>query len=320
MSTSGEKVRIGVVGCGAIGSLYAAHLARNDDVEVWAVDVSAPHVSAMNERGLRVTGAHEFTVSVHAITDPDDLPPCDFGVIATKSSITRRATRGASHAFADAAVASMQNGVGNEEIIAEFVPRVIRATILPAGTLVEPGVVRYDAPGESWIGPFEPKPATPGDVDILARLLTEGGLPTRGLPDVRGAQWTKLIFNAATSPIGALTGLSVGQLCEVPELLLLVERLIDESLQVADALGIGLDSDPRDILAEAERDAFWHRASMLQDVEARRSTEIDVLNGGIVRAGGQTGVATPLNEALVALITGLERSWTVDRHPSEEQR
>ena len=197
------RVRVAVIGCGAIGSLYAAHLARVPGVEVWGVDPWAEHVDAMESRGLRVTGLADFVATVHARTDGSDLPACDFGIVATKALHTRAAIRGARGAVEDAAVVSVQNGLGNEEVIAEYAPRVIRGSIVTAGAIVAPGVVRYDAPGDSWFGPFEPRPAPMTAVARLARLLTEGGLRTHALEDARGPQWAKVIFNAATSPLAA---------------------------------------------------------------------------------------------------------------------
>ena len=141
--------RVAVIGCGAIGSLYAAHLARVPGVEVWAVDPWAEHVDAIGSRGLRVTGLADFTAEIRASTDGRDLPACDFGLVATKALHTRAAVAGARTALADAAVVSVQNGLGNEEVIAELVPRVIRGSIVTARTIVAPGVVRYDAPGDS---------------------------------------------------------------------------------------------------------------------------------------------------------------------------
>jgi 2-dehydropantoate 2-reductase len=131
----------------------------------------------------------------------------------------------------------------------------------------------------------------------------------KALEDARGAQWTKLIFNAATNPIGALTQLTHGRVCELPETRRLVTQLVDEGRAVADALGITLDSDPDELIDHAAEVAYEHRASMLQDVLAQRGTEIDALNGGIARFGSEQGVPTPLNEAIAALIKGLEHSW-----------
>jgi 2-dehydropantoate 2-reductase len=120
-----------------------------------------------------------------------------------------------------------------------------------------------------------------------------------------------VIFNAATNPVGALTGLTHGQVVEDPALRRVVSGLVDEGKAVAAAQGIVLDADPEELIDHAARPdvAYGHRASMLQDVEARRATEVDYLNGGLVRFGGEHGVPTPLNAAIWALVKGLERSW-----------
>lgn len=305
------RVRVAVIGCGAIGSLYAAHLARVPGVEVWGVDPWVEHVDAMQARGLRVTGLADFTAEVHARTDGSDLPACDFGIVATKAQHTRAAITGAREAVGNAAVVSVQNGLGNEEVIAELVPRVMRGSIITAGAVIEPGVVRYDARGDSWFGPFEPRPADMGEVEQLARLLTDGGLRTHALRDARGPQWTKVIFNAATSPLAALTGLSVGRVCTDAGLGQQVGRLIAEGVAVCDRAGIVLARPPQEAVDEAIAEAHDHKPSMLQDVLARRATEIDFLNGGVSAEGRRLGVPTPLHDCMVALVKGLERSWSL---------
>ena len=304
-----DPLRVAVIGCGAIGSLYAAHLARSPEVEVWVVDPWAAHMDAIASDGLRVTGLADFTATVHARTDGRDLPDCDFGLIATKAPHTRAAVAGARGALANAAVVSLQNGLGNEEVIAELVPRVIRGSIITAGAVVAPGVVRYDAPGDSWFGPFEPRPASMGETERLARLLTDGGLRTHALSDARGPQWTKVVFNSATSPLSALTGLSVGRVCTDAELRPQVDALIAEALAVCDKAGITLTRAPAESVAEAIAEAYDHKPSMLQDVLAHRETEIDALNGGIAAEGRRVGVPTPLHDCMIALVKGLEGSW-----------
>jgi 2-dehydropantoate 2-reductase len=137
-------------------------------------------------------------------------------------------------------------------------------------------------------------------------------MPTQAVEDARGPQWRKVIFNASTNPVGALTRLTHGRVCERPELRRVVSRLVDEGKAVAAAQGIELDADPEELIDHAAKPevAYDHKASMLQDVEARRATEIDYLNGGIVRFGEELGVPTPLNAAIWALVRGLEASWT----------
>jgi 2-dehydropantoate 2-reductase len=305
-------VRVCVVGCGAVGSLFAAALAQLDDVEVWAYDLAQAHVEAINERGLRLTGAGEVHATrLHATSDVSELPACDFGLVATKAMHTEAAMAAAAHAFRDGCVASVQNGVGNEEAIAQHAERVIRGTTFPAGKILEPGVVQWDVRGDTTLGPFEPSPAPTAEIERLADACTRGGMPTAAVADARGAQWRKVIFNAATNPVGALTGLTHGRVCELPPLRRLVSGLVDEGKAVAAAQGIVLDADPEDLIDHAAKPdvAYDHKASMLQDLEARRQTEVDYLSGGIVRFGREHGVPTPLNEAVVALIKGVEHSW-----------
>jgi 2-dehydropantoate 2-reductase len=304
-------VRVCVVGCGAVGSLFAAHLAQLEDVEVWAYDLDRSHVDAMNADGLRLTGAGDLVGSLRATTDASELPACEFGIVATKAMHTESAISATAHAFADGAVATVQNGVGNEEAIARHVARVIRGTTFPAGKILAPGVVQWDVRGDTTLGPFEPSPAPLDAVERLADACTRGGMPTHAVEDARPAQWRKVIFNAATNPVGALTGLTHGRVCERPNLRALVSALVDEGKAVATAQGIVLDADPEDLIDHAARPevAYDHKASMLQDVEARRATEIDYLNGGIARFGRELGVPTPLNDAVTALVKALEDSW-----------
>jgi len=305
-------VKVCAVGCGAVGSLFAANLAQLEDVEVWAYDLDRAHVDAINANGLRLIGAGDVLGPVRATTDPSELPACDFGIVATKAMHTDGAVAATAHAFADGAVASVQNGVGNEEVIARHVSRVIRGTTFPAGKILSPGVVQWDVKGDTTLGPFESSPASAAEIEQLADACTRGGMPTYAVADARPAQWRKVVFNAATNPVGALTGLTHGRVCERPDLRALVSALVDEGKAVAAAQGIILDADPEELIDHAARPdvAYDHRASMLQDVEARRRTEIDYLNGGIARFGRELGVPTPLNDTLTALIKGLEDSWT----------
>ena len=304
-------MRVTIVGCGAVGSLFAANLAQLDDVEVWAFDLDREHVAAINEHGLRLSGAGEVVGKLRATTDAAELPPSDFGIVATKCMHTAPAIEATAAAFANGSVCSVQNGVGNEEVLAQHVERVIRGTTFPAGRVVEPGHVQWDVKGDTTIGPFEPRPAPMADIDQLADACTRGGMPTQAVADARGPQWRKLIFNAATNPIGALTGLTHGRVVEDAGLRRLVSQLVDEGKAVAAAQGIELDADPEELIDHAARPdvAYDHKASMLQDVEARRPTEIDYLNGGISRFGREQSVPTPMNDAVTALIKGLEASW-----------
>ncbi len=271
----GSCMRICVVGCGAVGSLFAANLATLDDVEVWAFDLNQAHVDAIKrERSATDRAPGRSMGHPRATSDPAELPPCDFGIVATKAMHAGAAIAATAHAFADGAVASVMNGVGNEETLAAHVERVIRGTTFPAGKLLEPGVVQWDVKGDTTFGPFEPRP--------IPRRRRSSRSPTpararacrrRRSRDARPGQWRKVIFNAATNPMGALTGLTHGRVCERPDLRALVSGLVDEGKAVAAAQGITLDADPEELIDHAARPdvAYGHKASMLQDVEARRA-------------------------------------------------
>jgi 2-dehydropantoate 2-reductase len=197
-------------------------------------------------------------------------------------------------------------------VLARHVERVIRGTTFPAGKLVAPGHVQWDVMGDTTFGPFEPRPAPSAEIERLAEACTRGGMPTQAVADARGPQWRKVILNAATNPVGALTRLTHGRVCERADLRQVVSALVDEGKAVAAAQGIELDADPEELIDHAAKPevAYDHKASMLQDVEAPRPTEVDYLNGGIVRFGEEHGVPTPLNAAIWALVKGLEASWS----------
>ena len=294
-------MKVCIIGCGAIGGLYGAHLARLDDVEVWAFDLAREHVDAINENGLRLTGLSDFTATVHARTEVSEIPECEFGIIATKTMFTRSAMEAVAPIFRDGAVCSVQNGIGNEEIVAEYAPRVIQGTIFPAGHITAPGVVNHDA-----------NPATMEEVEQLADALNRSGMECLAMEDARGAQWTKLIFNSASNAMGALTRLPHGVACDQEGVRKVMSVLVSEGMAVADALGITLDSDPEALIDYGREKAYYHPPSMLQDVMAERLTEVDALNGGIARLGRELGIPCPMNEACAAIIKGLEASWTLE--------
>ena len=145
------------------------------------------HVDAINKNGLQLIGAGEVMGRPHATSDPAALPACDFGIVATKAMHADAAIAATAHAFADGAVASVMNGVGNEETLAAHVERVIRGTTFPAGKLLEPGVVQWDVKGDTTFGPFEPRPLPLAAIEPLADACTRAGMPTAAVADARPA-------------------------------------------------------------------------------------------------------------------------------------
>ena len=304
-------MKICIVGCGALGSVIGGHLARLGDVEVHAYDTSEEHTRAIRENGLRMSGAAEFTAKIHATSRPGEIPACDFGIVATKSLHTRAAIEQSAHIFSGSApVCSVQNGLGNEEIIAEHVRYVIRGATTMAAHMRGPGHAGFEFYSNLWIGPFEPSNLDYRRVEELAALLNRSGLQVVPLRDARGAQWTKLIFNSAVNPVGALTRLHHGAAERFMPTASLYENLLQEGEAVARALGITLEGDTRAMIAEGANAAGKRNVSMLLDVMAGRLTEVDFINGAIADWGEKLGVPVPLNRAVWQLVKGLQHSWS----------
>ena len=302
--------RVGIIGCGAIGSLYAAHLARV--AEVWAFVRREDHALSLNRDGLRVTGTHNFTVPLKATTNPTDLPNCDLGIVATKATQVKESFRLVGHRFDKGAVLSAQNGVGSEEIIATLTRgHVIRATTFMSGTRHTDTHVQYELDTPTWMGPFEPT-GTPFEVvKEAADLIVAGGLKAQALEDAKPAQWSKLIFNASVNGVSALTGLPHSQHfaeeSRFSDLGHLLHALIEEGKTVAEGAGIRLHEDPWEMNKIGAMTN--HPPSMLQDVRHQSATEVDFLSGAIAREAQRAGVPAPLHSAVYRLIKGKEAAW-----------
>ncbi|PYX67633.1 MAG: hypothetical protein DMG72_25020, partial [Acidobacteria bacterium] len=195
-----------IIGCGSIGSLYAAHLARVADV--WAFVRRADHAYALNRDGLRVSGKHNFSATLKATANPRELPEFDLGIVATKATQVEEAITEAGSHFDQGAVISAQNGLGSEEIVAEHTRgNIIRGTTFMSGTRHSDTHVQYELDTATWLGPFEPRQTPVSVVKQAAELILAGGLKAEALEDARPAQWSKLIFNASVNGVSALTGL-----------------------------------------------------------------------------------------------------------------
>lgn len=304
--------KVCIVGCGSIGSLYAAHLARVAEVHVF---VRRPEQArALNQSGLRVSGTHDFTAAVRAASDPGDLPPCDLGIVCTKAAQTHDAVAPVAHLFRGGAVISAQNGLGSEEIIASLTGGyVIRGTTFMSGTRHSDTHVQYELDTATWLGPFEPTRTPFSLVREAAGLICASGLKAEALEDARPAQWAKLIFNASVNSVAALTGLphcrEFSDEREASSLGRLLRALIDEGKQVAQAAGVALHEDPWKMNCLGA--ATDHPPSILYDVNRRSATEIDFLSGAIVREAGRAGVPAPLHYAMWHLVKGKEASWAL---------
>jgi 2-dehydropantoate 2-reductase len=300
-----------IIGCGSIGSLYAAHLAKV--AEVWAFVRRTEHAEALNKDGLRVTGTHEFHAKLSASLDAAKLPEFDLGIVSSKATQTAEAVRPVAHLFQRGAILSSQNGLGSEEIIAELTKTlVIRGTTFMSGTRHSDTHVQYELDTATWMGPFEPTGTPFAVVQEAADLICASGLKGVALQDARPAQWSKLIFNASVNAVSALTELPHSYHFalekEFSDLGHLLHALIDEGKQVAAGLGIKLHEDPWEMNKIGARTD--HPPSMLYDVRNKLKTEVDFLGGAIAREAQRAGIPAPLHTALYRLIKGKESSWS----------
>jgi 2-dehydropantoate 2-reductase len=179
-----------------------------------------------------------------------------------------------------------------------------------AAHLIGPGHAGFEFYSDLWIGPFEPSDTPYARVEQLAKIMNRSGLRVVPLQDARGAQWTKLIFNSAVNPVGALTQLHHGAATRYPPTGALYEAILQEGESVARALGITLHGNARQMIAEGARSPGKRNVSMLLDILARRPTEVDFINGAIADWGEKLGVPVPLNRAMWQLVRGLEHSWS----------
>ncbi|HET7208378.1 MAG TPA: 2-dehydropantoate 2-reductase [Terriglobales bacterium] len=303
--------RVCIIGCGAIGSLYAAHLARV--AEVWALVRREDHARALNREGLRVSGKHDFSVSLKATSKADELPEFDLGIVATKATQVEEAIAEAGSRFDHGAVISAQNGLGSEEIIAEHTRgQVIRGTTFMSGTKHSDTHVQYELDTATWLGPFEPRATPMSVVKHAAAMIVAGGLKAEALDDARPAQWSKLIFNASVNSVSGLTGLPhsphFADESEFSGLGHLLHALIEEGKQVAAAAGVTLHEDPWEMNKIGAMTN--HPPSMLYDVRHQLPTEVDFLSGAIAREAERVGTSAPLHSAVYRLIKAKEASWT----------
>jgi 2-dehydropantoate 2-reductase len=308
--------RVCVIGAGVIGSLYAGHLARN--VEVSVLTRRAEHADALNADGLRISGKSDFTARVRATADPAEIPDFDLGIVATKATQLEEATAALAGRFPAATLMTIQNGLGAEELVRNHGDwPLFSAVTFMSGVRHDDTHVEYELDTETWLGPFAGT-ATFEQAQEVEALLIDAGLHARAFPDLRPAQWSKLIFNATVNSVSALTDLphvsAFAARDGETDLGNLVHDLMDEGKSVAAAAGVPLHEDPWQMNVQAVRRGetlaaeghYAHVPSMLEDVRAGRPTEIDFITGALVREASRHGVPAPLHTAMYRLVRARE--------------
>jgi 2-dehydropantoate 2-reductase len=302
-------MRIIVIGAGAMGGIYGGRLALAGH-EVAFIDRRVEHVEAIRRDGLVLEGiGGDHVLRVEAQTTPDDMPPADLLVVFTDASGTADAAQAAAGLLATGGVAlTLQNGIGNVEALTAVLgaARVLAGVSMNSGMSPGPGRVRHTNAGSTSIGELGGGGAA--RAQALADMFVAAGFETLVVADPLAMIWSKFVLNCGVNAISAVTGLRLGEVARTPEVDGLQDRMIDEILAVVAAKGVRLDDpDPRGSIKRICR-LRYNKPSMFQHLEAGRRTEIDAINGALVREARALGMAVPYNEAVVAIVKGQERS------------
>ena len=305
-------MRIAILGAGAMGSVIGGHLAAaGNDVDL--IDIDEGYVTAVNSNGLVLeTDGIARAINVRAATRSTNLQPVDLIVVLVKSFDTEDAMRATTNLIGpETTVLSLQNGLGHEELLASIVGRknVIAGKTYVGGMVAGPGHVVAGVKGkETIIGEFDGR-TTPRIRDV-ADTFNAANLVTAVTDNILGAMWDKLLINVAAGALSGITGLNFGNLYDLPEVEEAAVEAVAEGMKVARALGISLETNaPQDAWEKASAGLpFDFKPSVLQALEKGMITEIDFINGAVVRAGRKVGISTPVNATLVACIKGVERA------------
>jgi 2-dehydropantoate 2-reductase len=318
--SAGPLNRVCVVGAGVIGSLYAGHLAGVANVAV--LTRRPEHARALADQGLHISGKSQREAHVAATANPSELGDFDLGILATKATDLEDAAARLAGCSPQATLMTVQNGLGAEEIARRHGDwKLISAVTFMSGVRHSDTQVEYELDTETWLGPYAATETPYETVQEVKDLLLRSGLQARAFPDLRPAQWSKLIFNATVNTVAALTDLPhVSQFAareHDTDLGHLVHELVEEGKRVAAAAGVQLYEDPweMNVLAvrkgetEAAAGKYAHVPSMLEDVRSQRRTEVDFITGALVREAQRVGVPVPLHETMYRLVKAREGSW-----------
>jgi len=311
-------LKIAVLGAGALGCAMGSCLSESGH-EVWLINRREDHVETMNTLGLcvQVNGADRYTpvkAALHASHVAAQIGTVDLLLVLVKSFHTREAiTSSTSIVGPDTVVLSLQNGLGHEDVLAEVVGRdkVMAGKTYAGGVMLGPGrIIRGTEGKETYIGELEGRMTD--RVQRVAAAFNAAGLITHISDNIMGTIWEKLLVNVATGALSGITRLAYGDLYQVPEIKACALAAVQEAMDVAHASGIRLSvNDPEQpwIKAAAGLPPEF-KASMLRRLEKGSITEVDYVNGSVVRWGQKCGVPTPVNSTLVACLKGIERRFT----------
>jgi len=304
-------MKIAVIGCGAMGSIYAAKLAAAGN-DVLAVDRSSAHVDAIAADGLRISGPQPDQVVPMRAATTAPAEPMDLVVLAVKAAdVAAGATQALPLLGENTSVLTIQNGLGSADTVADIVGAGRVAVGIASGfgaSRPAPGHVHHNAMRAVRFGAYAALPFSA--VDQIAAVWSEAGFDAAAVADIAAMQWEKLICNAAYSAPCALTGMTVGQVMDDADMGPVSRATATEAWAVARAAGIGIAvADPVEHVRAFGAQMPNAKPSALLDHLARRVSEIDVINGAVVRTAAQVGEQVPVNATLTALVKAVERQW-----------
>lgn len=295
-----NQMKIAVMGAGAVGCYYGGLLATAGQ-EVTLIG-RPRHVEAIRREGLRLqTGEADLHVPLAASTEPAAVRGADIVLCCVKTSDTATAASAmAPFLRADAVIVSLQNGVENPDLLRATLPHeIVPAAVYVATAMAGDGHVRHHGGGPVVIG------RSPSS-ETLAAIFSAAGIPVDISDNIVGVQWTKLIINCAYNALSAISGLPYGKLVQQPGIGQVLREAVDECLAVAARAGVVPVGDVREGVERIPRIMAEQTSSTAQDIKRGRPTEIDWLNGYIVRKGLELGVPTPVNHTLHTLVKTLE--------------
>ena len=298
-----------VVGPGAMGCLFAARL-KNGGNEIALVDYDKGRAQRITEQGIKVTGiSGTYSVRIPTVVGAAPFAP-DFILICVKSTDTRVAGEGVSESLGpETMVVTLQNGLGNREILAEiFGPgKVLGGVTAQGATLLDEGMIRHAGEGETVIGPAGTED---GPVQKLVSVMNQAGFKTRSADNVEDLIWGKLVINVGINALTAITRLKNGRIPAIKGTRAVMEAAVEEAVTVARARGIQLPyEDPLTRVIAVCEATKENVSSMLQDVLKQRTTEVETINGAIARQGAVLGITTPVNRTLTELVNAIQSTY-----------
>lgn len=306
-------MKIAIVGPGAMGTLLAVLLTKGKE-EVVLFDKDKERAGKLNKTGFSMEGvAGNWEGKIPVIAEPVQIKDAELIVIAVKSYDTKNALDMIKPGIGeDAVVLTLQNGIGNIDLLNEAIDQdnVVGGITSMGATLLGPGKVRYAGKGETVIGRLDAK--TPVALRFIREAFNKAGCDTKISRDIKALLWSKLVINAGINALTAVTRLPNGKLIEFEGTRKILRAAVTEAVKIAKRKRIKLIYD--DPLAKAEAVCFAtaeNISSMLQDILRKKRTEIDFINGAVVRLGQELGIAVPVNALLVDLIKTIEASYSV---------